>query len=78
LTRKLSYRRIYPAFNLQSSGTRREDLLLSPDETKRLWILQKFLSTMNTLDGMEFLIDKMRKTKTNEEFWELMNNKKKG
>jgi transcription termination factor Rho len=77
LTRKLSNRRIYPAFDLQSSGTRREDLLLSENQVKKMWILQKFLSTMNTIDGMEFLIEKMRKTKTNDEFWDLMNKKKK-
>lgn len=76
LTRKLSNRRIYPAFDIQSSGTRREDLLLPDDDVKKVWILQKFLSTMNTVDGMDFLIDKMRKTKTNEEFWDLMNKKK--
>lgn len=76
LTRKLSNRRVYPAFDLQSSGTRREELLLSEEEVKNMWILQKFLSTMNTVDGMEFLTEKMRKTKTNEEFWELMNKKK--
>lgn len=76
LTRKLSNRRIYPAFDLPSSGTRREDLLLSEDNVKNMWILQKFLGTMNTVDGMNFLIEKMRKTKTNTEFWELMNKKK--
>ena len=76
LTRKLSNRRIYPAFDLQSSGTRREDLLLSKESVKNMWILQKFLSTMNTIEGMEFLIEKMRKTKTTEEFWELMNKRK--
>ena len=76
LTRKLANRRIYPAFDLQSSGTRREDLLLGENEVKKMWILQKFLSTMNTLDGMEFLIEKMRKTKTNDEFWESMNKRK--
>jgi len=76
LTRKLSNRRIYPAFDLVNSGTRREELLLAPDGVKRMWVLQKFLSTMNTVDGMEFLIDKMRKTKTNDEFWAMMNKKK--
>jgi len=76
LSRKLANRRIFPAFDLQMSGTRREDLLLSKDEQKRAWILQKFLSSMNTAEGMEFLIDKMKKTKTNDEFWELVNKKK--
>ena len=76
LTRKLSNRRVYPAFDLQSSGTRREDLLFSKEEIKKVWILQKFLSTMNTIDGMEFLIEKMKKTKTNQEFWDSMSKKK--
>ena len=76
LTRKLANRRIYPAFDLLSSGTRREELLLDQDGVKKMWVLQKFLATMNTVEGMEFLIDKMRKTKTNEEFWGLMNKKK--
>ncbi|MCK4650644.1 transcription termination factor Rho [Candidatus Babeliales bacterium] len=76
LTRKLSNRRIYPAFDLLSSGTRREELLLDDGGVKRMWVLQKFLNTMNTAEGIEFLIDRMRKTKTNEEFWKLMNKKK--
>ncbi|MBD3231868.1 transcription termination factor Rho [Candidatus Dependentiae bacterium] len=76
LTRKLSNRRIYPAFDLQSSGTRREELLLHEDGVKKMWVLQKLLGTMNTVEGMEFLIDKIKKTKTNEEFWKLMSKKK--
>lgn len=76
LTRKLSGRRVYPAFDISASGTRREDLLLPDDELKRVWILQKFISAMNVVDGMEFLIDKMRKSKTNQEFWEMMNKKR--
>jgi len=76
LTRKLSNRRIYPAFDLQASGTRREDLLLNEAELNRAWILQKFLGGMNTVEGMELLIDKMKKTKSNDEFWEMMNKKK--
>jgi transcription termination factor Rho len=76
LTRKLANRRVYPAFDLLSSGTRREDLLLDDAGVKRIWVLQKFLNTMNTVEGMEFLIDKMRKTKTNDEFWQMMNKKK--
>jgi len=76
LTRKLSNKRIFPAFDLQQSGTRREDLMLSDDEMKSLWILQKFISTMSTNEGMELLIDRMRKTKSNQEFWEQMFKKK--
>jgi len=78
LTRKLSNKRIYPAFDLMQSGTRREDLLVSKEELKNMWVLQKFLSSMSTIEGMEFLIDKMRKTKTNEEFWETMLKRKNG
>ena len=70
LTRKLSNRRIYPAFDLLISSTRREDLLISEERLNKIWILHKLLATMNTTEGMEFLIDKMRKTKTNEEFFE--------
>jgi transcription termination factor Rho len=75
MTRKLSNRRIYPAFDLLISGTRREDLLHSPEDLNKVWVLQKFLSTMNTIEGMEFLIDKMRKHKTNEDFLESINKK---
>ena len=70
LTRKLANRRVYPAFDLLISSTRRDELLVSEDELSKIWILHKLLSTMNTVEGMEFLIDKMRKTKTNEEFFE--------
>jgi transcription termination factor Rho len=76
LTRKLSNKRIFPAFDLQMSGTRREDLMLKDDEIKNLWVLQKFISTMSTTEGVEFLIDKMRKTKSNQEFWDMMLKKK--
>ncbi|MBM3894707.1 transcription termination factor Rho [Candidatus Dependentiae bacterium] len=73
LTRKLANKRIYPAFDIQASGTRREDLLMGEETVAKMWILQKFLSTMNAQEAMEFLIDKMKKTKTNQEFWDLMN-----
>ena len=78
MTRKLSNRRIYPAFDLLISGTRREDLLHSPENLNKVWVLQKFLSTMNTVEGMEFLIDKMRKHKTNEEFLDSINKRPTG
>jgi len=73
LTRKLANRRLYPAFDIQASGTRREDLLMGEETVAKMWILQKFLATMNPQEAMEFLIDKMKKTKTNQEFWDLMN-----
>ena len=79
MTRKLSNRRIYPAFDVLVSGTRRDDLLQSEEDLKKVWVIQKFLGTMNTIEGMEFLIDKMKKTKTNREFMDLVNkNGKKG
>lgn len=78
MSRKLANRRIYPAFDLLLSGTRREDLLLPEAELKRAWVLQKFLSNMNLIEGMEFLMDKMKKFKTNEEFFESMGTKKNG
>ncbi len=76
LTRKLSNRRIYPAFDLQASGTRREELMLNEEAVKNMWVLQKFIGTMNTVEGMELLIDKMKMTKTNAEVWDLMLKKK--
>lgn len=78
LTRKLSNKRLYPAFDLQASGTRREELMLSESELNNMWVLQKFLSSMNITEGLEFLTDKMRKTKSNEEFWDMMLKKKTG
>lgn len=75
LSRKLANRRLFPAFDLLVSGTRREDLLLSPDELNKSWILRKFLATMNTVEGMEFLVDKMKKHKTNAEFFDSINKK---
>lgn len=73
LDRKMANRRIFPAVDLQKSGTRKEDLLLPPDEMNRIWILRKILSSMNPADAMEFLLDRMRQTQTNEEFFASMN-----
>ncbi len=78
LTRKLANKRMYPAFDIQASGTRREDLLMGEETVAKMWILQKFLATMNPQEAMEFLIDKMKKTKTNQEFWDLMNSSSNG
>lgn len=78
MTRKLSNRRIYPAFDLLVSGTRRDDLLQPEDILNKVWVLQKFLSNMNLIEGVEFLIDKMRKHKTNEEFLDALVSKKNG
>jgi len=75
MSRKLSNRRIFPAYDLFVSGTRRDDLLHSAEDLKKVWILQKFLTTMNPAEGMEFLINKIKKTKTNEDFLESINKK---
>lgn len=75
LSRKVSNLRIFPAFDLLASGTRREELLLSEMQLSRVHVLRKLLSTMNTIEGMELLIDKIKKTKTNEEFLDSMGKK---
>jgi transcription termination factor Rho len=68
LDRKLADRRIFPAINVNMSSTRKEELLLGADELNRIYILRKLLSDLNPIDAMEFLLDKMRGTKTNKEF----------
>ncbi len=73
LDRKLSNRRIYPAIDVVASGTRREDLLMSSRDLRRMWILRKYLSDMNTIESMEFLLDRMRNTLDNQEFLLSMN-----
>ena len=72
LSRQLAERRIFPAIDLNASGTRREELLLKPDVLQKVWILRKFLYDMDELEAMEFLLDKMKATKNNVEFFELM------
>jgi transcription termination factor Rho len=73
LDRRLADKRIFPAIDLQKSGTRKEELLLPADVINRVWLLRKILSPMNTTEAMEFLLDKMGGTKTNKEFLNLMN-----
>ena len=73
LDRKMADRRLYPAMDINRSGTRKEDLLLAPDVINRAWILRKLLSNMKPVDAMEFLLDKMKGTKNNQEFFDLMN-----
>ena len=72
MDRKLSDRRIYPAFDLIRSGTRKEELLLDKKVLARMWILRKLLNAMNGIEAMEFIQDRMRRTNTNEEFMETM------
>src|SRR6056297_765033 len=73
LDRKLADRRMYPAIDLNKSGTRKEELLLDQETLNRVWILRKLLSTLNPVDSLEFLLDKMQGTKNNKEFLDSMN-----
>lgn len=72
LDRRIAEKRVYPAININRSGTRREELLTKPDELQKMWILRKLLHPMDELAAMEFLIDRLRSTKTNDEFFEAM------
>ena len=73
LDRKLSEKRVFPAIDINKSGTRKEELLVDKDHLKKIWILRKVLSGMDTTDAMEFLIDKIKNTKSNADFLNLMN-----
>ncbi len=75
LDRKIAEKRVYPAINFNMSGTRREDLMTTEDELQKMWILRKIMHPMNEIDAMEFLIDKLSLTKTNEEFFDSMKRK---
>jgi transcription termination factor Rho len=72
LERRLAEKRVYPAINLNKSGTRREELLIKPDQLQKIWILRKLLYSMDEIEAMEFILDKMRATKNNSEFFDLM------
>jgi len=72
LDRKIAEKRIYPAININRSGTRREELLTKPDELQKMWILRKLLHPMEEIGAMEFLLDKLKATKTNNDFFESM------
>ena len=73
LDRRLSDKRIFPAIDINKSGTRKEELLLSEETLNRVWILRKLLSSLNPIDSLEFLLDKMSKTKDNKSFLKSMN-----
>jgi transcription termination factor Rho len=72
LDRRMAEKRVYPAINVNRSGTRREELLLMPDVLQKMWILRKLLYNMDDLEAMEFLLDKIKATKTNGEFFDSM------
>ena len=75
LDRKIAEKRVYPAINIKKSGTRREEKLTTEDELKKMWILRKILHPMDEISSVEFLIDKMKETDTNEDFFNSMKSK---
>jgi len=72
LERRLAEKRVYPAINLNKSGTRREELLIKPELLQKIWVLRKFIHDMDEVESMEFILDKMRSTKNNAEFFDMM------
>jgi len=75
LDRRIAEKRVFPAINIRRSGTRREELLTSDEELNRMWILRKLLHSMEDIDATEFLVDKLKDTKTNDEFFSSMKRK---
>ena len=72
LDRKLSDKRVFPSIDVTKSGTRKEELLVSKDDLSKMWILRKILMPMGVNDSMEFLIDKIKNSKNNSDFFESM------
>jgi transcription termination factor Rho len=72
LDRRMAERRIYPSININRSGTRREELLTDSEELQKMWLLRKLLQSMDDLAAMEFLLEKLKDTKTNSEFFDSM------
>ena len=73
LDRKMVDRRVFPAIDINRSGTRKEELLLGEFELQRIWLLRKILNELNTVEAMEFLLERLRKSDNNEEFLNTMN-----
>ncbi|MGH7887591.1 MAG: transcription termination factor Rho, partial [Candidatus Binatia bacterium] len=73
LDRRLMDKRVFPAIDINKSGTRKEELLIAREDLNRIWILRKVLSQLSVVEAMEFLLDKMRGSKTNKDFLEAMN-----
>jgi transcription termination factor Rho len=72
LERRLAEKRVFPAINLNKSGTRREELLIKADQLQKIWILRKLLYSMDEIEAMEFILGKMKETKNNAEFFDMM------
>ena len=75
LDRRLVEKRIYPAIDIDRSGTRKEELLIEPPDLSRIWVLRKVLHSLNPVEATELLMEKLEKTKTNKEFLQSMNNR---
>jgi transcription termination factor Rho len=73
LDRKIADKRIFPAMDVGKSGTRKEELLVDKGVLSKMWVLRRILMQMGTVDAMEFLLDKMKDSKTNEDFFDSMN-----
>jgi transcription termination factor Rho len=73
LDRKISDKRVFPAIDIQKSGTRKEELLVDKDTLQKMWVLRRILNPMGTVDAVEFLLGKMKQTKNNDEFFNSMN-----
>ena len=74
LDRKVADKRVFPAIDILKSGTRKEELITPPEHLKKAYILRRILNPMGTSDAIEFLLDKLRQTKYNDEFFQSMNN----
>ena len=72
LDRRIAEKRVFPAININRSGTRKEDLITDPGELAKMWILRKLLHPMDELAAIEFLLDKLKQTKSNDEFFSAM------
>ena len=72
LERRLAEKRVYPAINLNKSDTRREELLIKPEILQKIWVLRKLIYDMDEAEAMEFLLGKIKQTKNNAEFFDLM------
>ena len=72
MDRRIAEKRVFPAININRSGTRREELITDPDELQKIWVLRKFLHPMDEIEAMDFMLGRMQSTKTNEEFFEAM------
>ena len=73
LDRKVADKRVFPAIDIARSGTRKEELLVPPDQLKKMYVLRRILNPMGTMDAIEFLLDKLKQTKTNGDFFDSMN-----